>query len=72
MIKYFDTSFPKYYCGFKKSLSVLYFLISVLEKLKNVIRTKKTFAALLVDLSKASDFPHIISFCLDQMLMYFI
>ena len=45
----------KYQCGFRKGFSTKQCLLSMLEKWKSAIDNKKTFGALLTDLSKAFD-----------------
>ena len=56
---YFENIFPKFQCGFRQGLSAQYCLISMIEKWKKSVEKRKTFAALLTDLSKAFDcLPH--------------
>ena len=43
----------KYQCGFKKSFSAQHCLVSMLKKWKSATDNKKSFGALLTDLSKA-------------------
>ena len=59
MSKFFDPFFSKYQCGFRKGFSSQYCLAAMLEKWKSAIENKKSFGALLTDLSKAFDWvPH--------------
>ena len=54
--EYFDSFFSKYQCGFRKSFfSSQNCLAAMLEKWKSAIENKKSFGALLTDLSKAFD-----------------
>ena len=56
MSEYFQSSFfSKYQCGFRKSFSAQHCLVSMLEKWKSATDNKKSFGALLTDLSKAFD-----------------
>ena len=56
MPEYFESSvFSKYQCGFRKGFSAQYCLVSMLEKCKSTTDNKKSFGALLTDLSKAFD-----------------
>ena len=52
---YFEHSLSKFQCGFRKGFSAQHCLLSMLEKWKTAIDNKKTFGALLTDLSKAFD-----------------
>ena len=54
MSEYFESFFSKYQCGFRKGFSAQHCLLSMLEKWKSA-DNKKTFGALLTDLSKAFD-----------------
>ena len=57
--EYFDSFSSKYQCGFKKGFSSQHCLAAMLEKWKSAIENKKSFGALLTDLSKAFDcLPH--------------
>ena len=47
--------FSKYQCGFRKGFSSQHCLLSMLEKWKSATDNKKSFGALLTDLSKAFD-----------------
>ena len=54
MSEFFESSFfSKYRCGFRKGFSAQYCLVSMLEKWKSATDNKKSFGALLTDLSKA-------------------
>ena len=56
MSEYFESSFfSKYQCGFRKGFSVQHCLVSMLEKWKSATDNRKSFRALLTDLSKALD-----------------
>ena len=57
--EYFEPILSKFQCGFRKVFSAHHCLVLMLEKRKTVIGNKKTFGALLTDLSKAFDcLPH--------------
>ena len=47
--------FSKYQCGFRKGFSAQHCLVSILEKCKSATDNKKSFGALLKNLSKAFD-----------------
>ena len=47
--------FSEYQCGFRKGFSAQHCLVSALEKWKSATDNKKSFGALLTDLSKAFD-----------------
>ena len=53
--EYFEQFFSKYQCGFRKGFSAQHCLVSMLEKWRSAIDNKKSFGALLTDLSKAFD-----------------
>ena len=56
MSEFFESSFfSKYQCGFRKGFSAQHCLVSILEKCKSATDNKKSFGALLKDLSKAFD-----------------
>ena len=55
MSQYFESFLSKHQCGFRKEFSVQHCLLSMLEKCKSAIDNRKTFGALLTDLSKAFD-----------------
>ena len=56
MSEFFESSFfSKYQCGFRKVFSAQHCLVSMLEKWKSANDNKKSFGALLTDLSKAFD-----------------
>ena len=56
MSEFFERSFfSKYQCGFRKGFSAQHCLVSMLEKWKSATDNKKSFGALLTDLSKAFD-----------------
>ena len=56
MSEFFESSFfSKYQCGFRKGFSAQHCLVSMLEKWKSTTDNKKSFGALLTDLSKAFD-----------------
>ena len=56
MSEFFESSFfSKYQCGFRKVFSAQHCLVSMLEKWKSTNDNKKSFGALLTDLSKAFD-----------------
>ena len=59
MSEYFEPILSKYQCGFWKAFSLQHCLLAMLEKWKLAVDNKKTFGALLTDLSKAFDcLPH--------------
>ena len=59
MSKYFQSILPKYQCDFRKGFIPQHCLLAMLEKWKLAVDNKKTFGALLTDLSKAFDcLPH--------------
>ena len=51
----FEPILSKYQCGFRKGSSAQPCLLATLEKWKSAVDNKKTFGALLTDLSKAFD-----------------
>ena len=51
--EYFEPILSKFQCGFRKGFSAQRCLLSMLEKWKTAVDNKKTFGALLTDLSKA-------------------
>ena len=51
----FEGLFSKYECGFPQESGAYNHLIAMLEKWKNSLDKRKTFVALLTDLSKAFD-----------------
>ena len=53
--EYFEPVSSKFQCGFRKGFSAQHCLLSMLEKWKTAMDNKKTFGALLSDLSKAFD-----------------
>ena len=54
--EFFRRSFlSKYQCGSRKGFSAQHCLVSMLEKWKSATDNKKSFGALLIDLSKAFD-----------------
>ena len=53
MCKYLQSFLSKCQCGFKKGFNSQHSLLSVSEKWKSTIDNRKTFGALLTDLSKA-------------------
>ena len=56
MSEFFESSFfCKYQCGFRKGFSAQHCLVSMLEKWKSATDNKKSFGALLTNLSKAFD-----------------
>ena len=56
MFEYFERSFfSKYQCAFRKGFSAQQRLVSMLEKWKSATDNKRSFGALLTDLSKAFD-----------------
>ena len=56
MSEYFESSFfAKYHCGISKAFSAQHCIVSMLEKWKSATDYKKSFGALLTDLSKAFD-----------------
>ena len=55
MSEFFEPILSKYQCGFRKGFSAQHFLLGMLEKWKSAVDDKKTFGALLTDLSKAFD-----------------
>ena len=59
MSEYFESILSKYQCGFRKGFSPHHCLLAMLEKWKLAVDNKKTFGALLGDLSKAFNYlPH--------------
>ena len=57
--EYFEPVLSKFQCGFWKGFNGKHCLLPILEKWKTAIDNKKTFGALLTDLSKAFDcLPH--------------
>ena len=57
--EYFLPILLKFQCGFRKGFSAQHCLLAMLEKWKAAVDNKKTFGALLTDLSKAFDcLPH--------------
>ena len=59
MSEYFESILSKYQCGFRKGFSPQHCLLAMLEKWKLAVDNKRTFGALLTDLSKAFDYlPH--------------
>ena len=57
MSEFFEPILSKYQCGFRKGFSAQHCLLAMLEKWKSAVDNKKTFGALLTDLSKAFDCP---------------
>ena len=55
MSECFESFLSKYQCRFRKGYSAKHFLLSMLEKWKSAIDSRKMFGALLIDLSKAFD-----------------
>ena len=56
MSEFFENSFfSKHQCGFRKGFNAQHCLVSMLEKWKSETDNKKSFGALLTDLSKAFD-----------------
>ena len=51
--EYFEPILSKFQCGFRKGYSAQHCLLAMLEKWKSAVDNKKTFGALLTDLSKA-------------------
>ena len=62
MSQFFQNTFSKYQCGFRKGFSTQHCLLAELEKWKRSIDNGKMFGALLTDLSKVFD-------CLDHELL---
>ena len=59
MPAYFESILSKYQCGFRKRFSPQRCLLAMAEKWKLAVDNKKTFGALLTDLSKVFDcLPH--------------
>ena len=52
---YFDNILSTFQCGFRKSYSPQRSLLSMIDKWKKAVDSKKVFGAVLTDLSKASD-----------------
>ena len=50
-----DQILSKFQCGFCKGYSTQYCFLSMLEKWKSAVHKRKSFGALLTDLSKAFD-----------------
>ena len=55
MSEYFESFLLKHQCGFRKGFSAQYSLLSMSGKWKSATDNRKTFGALLTDLSKAFD-----------------
>ena len=56
MSEFLESSFfSKYQCGFRNGFSAQHCLVSMLEKWRSTTDNKKSFGALLTDLSKAFD-----------------
>ena len=55
MSEFFEPILLKYQCGFRKGFSAQHCLLAMLEKWKSAVDNKKTFDALLTDLSKTFD-----------------
>ena len=56
---FFENSFSKYQCGFRKGLNAQHCLIKLIEKWRECLEQDLEFGALLTDLSKAFDcLPH--------------
>ena len=53
MSEYFESFLSIYQCGFRNGFSVQHCLLSNLDKWKSTLDNRKTFGALLTDLSKA-------------------
>ena len=53
--EYFELILSKFQCGFRKGFSAQHCFLSMLEKWKTAVDKKKTFGALVTDLSKAFD-----------------
>ena len=53
MSEYFESFLSIYQCGFSNGFSVQHCLLSKLDKWKSTLDNRKTFGALLTDLSKA-------------------
>ena len=59
MSEYFKSVLSKYQCSFRKGFGPQHCLLAMLEKWKLAVDNKRTFGALLTDLSKAFDYlPH--------------
>ena len=57
--EYFEPILSKFQCGFRKGYSAQHCLLAMLEKWKLAVDNKRSFGALLTDLSKAFDcLPH--------------
>ena len=52
-LKYFETRFSKFQCGFRKGYSAQHCLLAMIKKRKTAVDNGVVFAALLTDLSKA-------------------
>ena len=55
---YFDRTFSKYQCGFRKGHSPQHGLLYIIEKIKHTRNNNNVFAAVPTDLSKAFDCIH--------------
>ena len=54
-----DKFLSKYQCGFRKGYNAQHCLLAMIEKWEKAVDNGNVFGALLMDLSKASDFlPH--------------
>ena len=59
IVEFMDPYFSKFQCGFRKGYSTQQCLIAFIEKWKSAIDQRKSFGAVLTDLSKAFDcHPH--------------
>ena len=55
MSEFFEPILSKYQCGFRKGFSAQHCLLAMLEKWTSAVDNKKTFGALLTNLSRAFD-----------------
>ena len=59
MSDYLGNFFSKFQCGFRQGISAQQYLLAMIRKWKKCVVKRKTFGALLTDLSKAFDcLPH--------------
>ena len=61
--EYINVFLSRHQCGFRKGYSTQQCLLTMLEKWRSAVDNKKTFGALLTDLSKAFD-------CLSHELLF--
>ena len=67
--EYMDVFLRRHQCGFRKGYSTQQCLLAILEKWRSAVDNKKTFGALLTDLSKVFDCL-LHKLCLAKLLAY--